>query len=140
MVPGPGLPVGEDDGSGLTAFQAEVARLFFALPESSGFLLAGGAALLAQHLTARPTEDLDFFTGPDCGHVPAVRDALEEASRKRGWSAERIHDSDTFCRLVIRSDSGSVRRGNGVPTITGKLTTAVSPAHRADKQQRSPVY
>ena len=62
MVPGPGLPVGEDDGSGLTAFQAEVARLF------------------------------------------------------------------------------SVRRGNGVPTITGKLTTAVSPAHRADKQQRSPVY
>lgn len=108
MVPGPGLPDVEDDGSGLTAFQAEVARLFFALPESSGFLLAGGAALLAQHLTARPTEDLDFFTAPDRGHVPAVRDALEEATRMRGWSTERIHDSDTFCRLVIRSDHGTV--------------------------------
>ena len=36
----------------------------FALPASRGFLLAGGAALLAQHLTARPTEDLDFFTRP----------------------------------------------------------------------------
>jgi hypothetical protein len=32
----------------LTAFQLEVARLFFSLPESKGFLLAGGAALLAQ--------------------------------------------------------------------------------------------
>ncbi|MGH3406257.1 MAG: nucleotidyl transferase AbiEii/AbiGii toxin family protein [Streptosporangiaceae bacterium] len=46
----------------LSAFQLEVARMFFALPASQGFLLAGGAALLAKHLTARPTEDLDFFT------------------------------------------------------------------------------
>jgi hypothetical protein len=38
----------------LSAFQQEVARMFFALPASKGFLLAGGAALLAQHLTARP--------------------------------------------------------------------------------------
>ena len=51
----------------LSAFQLEVARLFFALPASHGFLLAGGAALLAQHLTARPTEDLDFFTAPERG-------------------------------------------------------------------------
>jgi hypothetical protein len=26
----------------------------------------------------------------------------------RGWSTERIHDSETFCRLVIRSDPGTV--------------------------------
>ena len=57
----------------LSAFQLEVARLFFTLPASQGFLLAGGAALLAQHLTARPTEDLDFFTAPERGHVPAAR-------------------------------------------------------------------
>jgi hypothetical protein len=72
------------------------------------FLLAEGAALLAQHLTTRPTEDLDFFTAPDRGHVPAARDALEAAARKRGWATERIHDSDTFCRLVIRSDTAEV--------------------------------
>src|ERR1700733_8479638 len=91
----------------LSAFQLEVARLFFALPASRGFLLAGGAALLAQHLTARPTEDLDFFTTPERGHVPTARDALEAAARRRGWITERIHDSDTFCRMVIRSaDSG----------------------------------
>jgi len=57
----------------LTDFQLEVTRLFFSLPASKGFLLAGGAALLAQHLTTRPTEDLDFFTAPDRGHVPAAR-------------------------------------------------------------------
>jgi hypothetical protein len=30
----------------LTPFQAEVARLFFSVPESNGYLLAGGGALL----------------------------------------------------------------------------------------------
>jgi predicted nucleotidyltransferase component of viral defense system len=92
----------------LSAFQLEVARLFFALPDSRGFLLAGGAALLAQHLTARPTEDLDFFTTPDRGHVLAARNALEAAGSQRGWSVQRIHDSNTFCRMVIRSADAGV--------------------------------
>ena len=72
-----------------SAFQLEVARLFFTLPASQGFLLAGGAALLAEHPTARPTEDLDFFTAPEHGHVPAARDAREAAARLRGWSTQR---------------------------------------------------
>ena len=95
-------------GPELTAFQLEAARLFFALPASNGFLLAGGAALLAQQLTARPTEDLDFFTAPERGHVPAARDALETAARQRGWTAERIHDSGIFCRMIIRSADNAV--------------------------------
>lgn len=92
----------------LSAFQLEVARLFFVLPASHGFLLAGGAALLAQRLTARPTEDLDFFTAPGRGHIPAARDALEAAARERGWTVQRIHDSDTFCRMIIRSINAGV--------------------------------
>jgi hypothetical protein len=99
---------------GLPPFQLEVARMFFALPASRGFLLAGGAALLAQHLTARPTEDLDFFTAPERGHVPAARDALEAAARQRGWTTERIHDSDTFCRMVIRSAGGLAIRTRSI--------------------------
>ena len=75
----PGTASGDESGTDgtpdLTDFQLEVARLFFSLPASKGFLLAGGAALLAQHLTTRPTEDLDFFTSPEVGHVPAARDA-----------------------------------------------------------------
>jgi hypothetical protein len=104
----PGGAAGAQGSPNLTAFQLEVARLFFALPASTGFLLAGGAALLAQHLTTRPTEDLDFFTAPERGHVPAARDALETAARQRGWSTERIHDSDTFCRLVVQGGDASV--------------------------------
>src|SRR5215467_3973358 len=91
----------------LTAFQLEVARLFFSLPASQGFLLAGGAALLAQHLTARPTEDLDFFTSSERGQVLTARDARETAAHQRGWTTHRIHESDTFCRTAIRSaDAG----------------------------------
>jgi hypothetical protein len=44
-----------DGQPGLPPFQLEVAR-------------------------ARPTEDLDFFTAPERGHVPAARDALEAAA------------------------------------------------------------
>jgi hypothetical protein len=44
----------------LSAFQLAVAQLFFTLPASKGFLLAGGGALLAQHLTSRRTEESLF--------------------------------------------------------------------------------
>jgi len=111
-----------DGRPGLPAFQLEVARVFFALLASKGFLLAGGAALLAQHLTARPTEDLGFFTAPERGHVPAARDALEAAARWRGWMTERIHDSDTFCRMVIRTADSGVLTGlavNAPPDLPG---------------------
>lgn len=98
----------EGDQPDMPTFQLEVARLFFSLPASRGFLLAGGAALLAQHLTTRPTEDLDFFTAPGCGHIPTARDALEAAAHQRGWNTERIHDNDTFCRMIIRSADAGV--------------------------------
>ena len=45
----PGTASGDESGTDgtpdLTDFQLEVARLFFSLPASKGFLLAGGAAL-----------------------------------------------------------------------------------------------
>ena len=77
-----------NDETLLTTFQIEVAHLFFALPASDGFLLAGGAALLAQHLTARPTHDLDFFTRPGGGNVAQARDELVAAVGRRGWSVD----------------------------------------------------
>ena len=45
---------GEDCGPGLAAFQSEVARLFFGLRESTGFLLAGGAKPPAPKLRLVP--------------------------------------------------------------------------------------
>jgi Nucleotidyl transferase AbiEii toxin, Type IV TA system len=125
-------PSGDDKplaapASGLSAFQLEVAQLFFSLPASRGFLLAGGAALLAQHLTSRPTDDLDFFTAPERGHVPSARDELEAAARQRGWSVERIQDSDTFCRLIIRSGTAEMLADLAVdapPGHPGSVTIA----------------
>lgn len=90
--------------AGLTSFQIAVADLFFSLPESDGFLLAGGAALAAQHLTTRPTQDLDLFTRAGRGTVRAASDAFESAAAGRGWSVRRIRDSATFCRLVVTGD------------------------------------
>jgi hypothetical protein len=92
------------DPAPLTAFQVSVAALFFSLPASEGFLLAGGAALAAQHLTSRPTHDLDLFTRDGASSVPEARDAFEAAARARGWTVERLRDAETFCRLVVHGD------------------------------------
>lgn len=84
---------------GLTDFQLEVARSFFALPASDGFLLAGGGALLANGLTDRPTQDLDFFrSSPD---VVTARDAFEATAVDRGWRVARLRDHDDFVRLQV---------------------------------------
>lgn len=85
-----------------------VARVFFELAQSDGFLLAGGAALPAQQLTTRPTQDLDFFASPGHGDVPAARNALESAATTRGWQVTRIRDTATFCRLVVRGPENLV--------------------------------
>ena len=91
----------DDPGSLLTDFQIEVAQLFFSLPASGGFLLAGGGALLAQGLTARPTQDLDFFTRPNAGDVGLARDQFLAVASRRGWDVDRVQDGDTFCRLLV---------------------------------------
>jgi hypothetical protein len=45
----------------LTPLQIQATRLFFSLPQSAGFAVAGGAALIAQGLIQRPTRDVDLF-------------------------------------------------------------------------------
>lgn len=92
----------------LTPFQIEVARAFFDLPEAAGFLLAGGAALAAQGLTTRPTQDLDLFTSPGRGVVAYAMQALEAAAAERGWAVRRARVSDTFARLVVSGPDNSV--------------------------------
>ena len=90
-----------ESGGGLTPFQLDVARLFFAQPASATFLLAGGGALLANGLGTRPTQDLDFFTRPGGGDVREARDAFVEAAKSRGWTVEIVRDAETFARLIV---------------------------------------
>lgn len=91
----------ENHETWLTPFQIEVSQLFFSLSASDGFLLAGGGALLAQGLTARPTQDLDFFTRPGAGDVRHARDELVAAAEKCGWDVDSGRDGETYCRLVV---------------------------------------
>jgi predicted nucleotidyltransferase component of viral defense system len=84
----------------LTDFQLEVAQLFFSLPASDGFVLAGGAALLVQHLTSRPTQDLDFFTDKQAGIVVA-REELTAAAHQRGWKVLTVQEGESFSRLQL---------------------------------------
>jgi Nucleotidyl transferase AbiEii toxin, Type IV TA system len=58
----------------LSRAQLHVAVAFFALPDSAGFVLVGGAALLALELIDRPTEDLDFFTDDPTRIANAVKE------------------------------------------------------------------
>jgi transcriptional regulator with XRE-family HTH domain len=45
----------------LTPLQVEATQLFFSLPQSAGFAVAGGAALIVQGLIQRQTKDVDLF-------------------------------------------------------------------------------
>ena len=106
--PGEGQPRNPGSSGPLTPFQIEVARAFFDLPEASGFLLAGGAALAAQGLTTRPTQDLDLFTSPGRGVVADAMHALETSAAERGWAIRQSRASDTFARLVVTGHGDSV--------------------------------
>jgi len=68
--------------STLTPAQVKVLHLFFSLGESVGFILAGGAGLVAVGLSERPTEDIDLFA-PEAS-VPTAGNALEIAARAQG--------------------------------------------------------
>ncbi|WP_165485358.1 nucleotidyl transferase AbiEii/AbiGii toxin family protein [Protofrankia symbiont of Coriaria ruscifolia] len=90
----------------ITWLQRLVARTFFALPESAGFAVAGGAALNVRDLVNRPTRDLDLFTSPAPGMlISAVAAAYERSAQERGWTVRRIHVTETFARLV--TDTGA---------------------------------
>ena len=55
----------------LTALQQRIAELFFAMDESAGFALAGGAALIVRGEIDRETHDLDFFADLGVGFESA---------------------------------------------------------------------
>lgn len=85
----------------LTGFQIEFAHVFFDLDEAAGYFVAGGAALLASDLIARPTEDLDLFTAKPTVEVTRAKDAFVREVRERGCDVKTIQDSATFCRMIV---------------------------------------
>jgi hypothetical protein len=90
---------------GLTPLQVQATRLFFSLPESVGFAVAGGAARIARGLIHRPTRDVDLFLiDADAPGIALAVRAFETAIGSRGWSHRRVIDQGDFVRLAITSD------------------------------------
>jgi hypothetical protein len=85
----------------LTAFQVDLADIFFSLDAAEDYLVAGGAALLASDLIARPTEDLDLFTATPTTSVTQAKDAFVQALRERDYDVVIVQDGPTFCRMII---------------------------------------
>ncbi len=81
--------------------QERVAAVFFALPESSTFAVAGGSALVLAGLVDRTTKDLGLFASTPEVVRPVAR-ALGEGLRASGLESSILRDFDTFARLEVR--------------------------------------
>lgn len=98
--------VSADAETRLSRFQLDAARLFFSLPESAGFLLAGGGALIVQGIVARETGDLDFFAQRGGGEVGPATAALQNAASARGWQVEEVRSGPGFRRIKLTRPTG----------------------------------
>ncbi|MGH3987652.1 MAG: nucleotidyl transferase AbiEii/AbiGii toxin family protein [Actinomycetes bacterium] len=89
----------------LDPLHEELARLALSLPEAGPVALAGGGAMLAHGLVARPTQDLDLFT-PDPDDVVRLADALAVALRADGARVTIDRRDPGFARMVVTMPDG----------------------------------
>jgi hypothetical protein len=92
----------------LTDFQLEVTRLFFTCPRAGDFCWPWErpcSRSISRHGTRKTSISSPPRIVATCPR-PATRWKPRPGSG--AGSPERIHDSDTFCRLVIRSDAAEV--------------------------------
>jgi hypothetical protein len=84
----------------------QVARVFFALPESNGYVVGGGVAALAHHIVERTTDDLDLFTDRRRVQVRplAAAEALETAAHDRGWGVDWVRRYPDYARLLVTTE------------------------------------
>ena len=114
----------------LSQFQAEVARTFFSLPASDGYVLAGGGALLASGFSDRPTDDLDFFGHRSTRDVAIVSRIFELAAYQRGWGTRPIRRQEEFVRMEII----------GPATVTIDICFDVAPTTSINVTPHGPVF
>ena len=120
--------------SGLTEFQVEVSRLFFSLPASDGFLLAGGGALLASGLSQRPTRDLDFFGEQGLADVGEMRRQFLVAASDNGWRCKVIQSSESFARIhLVGSEEVLVDIAIDVAARHAPVVTIVGPTFSSEE-------
>jgi len=112
----------------LTTFQTSIARLFFGIDRSKGYLLGGGGALLAHGLTNRATQDLDFVGSSNTESADAVAGQFVRTVESHGVATQIIQTGDTFARLVVTDDAQLVIDiAVDVPPILNPVTTEAGP-------------
>ena len=120
--------------SGLTEFQIKVSQLFFSLPASDGFLLAGGGALLASGLSMRPTRDLDFFGEQGRANVGEMRRQFLVAASNNGWQCKVIQSSESFARIhLVGSEEVLIDIAIDVAARHSPVVTIVGPTFNSEE-------
>jgi hypothetical protein len=124
--------------AGLTRVQRHVARIVLDAARPAGFHLAGGAALVASHLSQRPTRDIDAFTAEDVD-IASVGDDVAEALRAAGYDVAITRRAAGFVSMTVTA--GSARRSQfeidlgrdhiAWPTTTTSLGPTLSPRELA---------
>ncbi len=98
--------------NGLTPLQRRAARILFDLPDSDGFALAGGSALVALGVVDRLTRDLDAFIAAEPGNPPGdvrpLATSFTDALTADGWTVELVRDHVTFARLLATLDGETI--------------------------------
>lgn len=116
--------------SWLTPLQVAAARLFFSLPESAGFAVAGAAALIARGLIQRRTRDIDVFLfDPGSSSVRTAAASFEAAMSDHGWSHLRVMDQPEFVRFVISDGEErlAIDLGRDSPAVQAHSDTVLGP-------------
>lgn len=84
----------------LTDAQRRAASIVLQTLEDDGFVLAGGAALVASGISVRPTRDIDVFT-PRPVDVAAAAARVENALNAAGFDAVVRRADGEFATLVV---------------------------------------
>lgn len=112
----------------LTGLQERVWGILSGLPEASGFVLAGGAALILSGVVDRISQDLDIF-GKYPAAVTDFAEAAVQALNSQGLTATLERQGPTYARLEVTDGADSTRvdfasdarRRPGVATPRGPM-------------------
>lgn len=86
----------------IDARQRRLAAAALSVAGEHGFALAGGLALAAHGVGARPSDDIDLFTAnTDPEAFAAAVDAVEGAFASAGWDVREHRRGPLYARLVV---------------------------------------
>ena len=125
--------------------QFKIAQLLLSHLGSYGFVLSGGRALVELGISARPTQDLDFFTNEwdDDRFQEAVALAVQ-VLHDAGYKVEAIRQQQSFARYKVVYDEQSVEIDLGYDFREGPpVTLGVGPVlsiHDAILNKISALY